>query len=172
MWDAILRFFGIRKKRAPIRNSWKNVQPKNYYRKGGRYYSVADDSLIEDIILLDILAGYYDEGHIEEYFETPEIGDVDSVDVTPTVDIWKEEPEEDILDMDVSDTPVVSVEEATNWKVEVPAEEYVEPATYTPDPEPEPETKRESYSAGYSDSSSSYDSGSSYDSSDSSSSYD
>ena len=164
MLNTILSWFGLGKKRPGTGPSGvpkytkKNVRPSQYYRRGGSYYSAADDSLIEDLLLIAILTEYYDDGMITESYAEPAVGDVDSVDTEPTIDIWKEEPEEDILDMDVSDTPVVSAEEASNWKVEVPAEEYVEPATYTPDPEP---TKSSSYSSGYSDSdsSSSYDSG-------------
>jgi hypothetical protein len=155
MWQAILRFFGLGKRPGtgpsgvPKFTPKKNLNPSQYYRRGGKFFSSVDDSLIEDLVLLDILMGYYEEGHIE---------DLGAYDVDAGFDPMRDnEPEVDILDMDVSDTPVAA---ATNWKIEVPAEEYVEPATYTPDPEP---VKQESYSSGssYASGSSDYDSGSS-----------
>ena len=154
MWQAILRFFGLGKRpgEGPSGVPKKNYNPKNYYRRGGNYYSVADDSLIEDLILIDILMGYYEEGHIQEVFEAPEAGDISNVDTSYEDRTEPEIGDVDILDVDVSDTPVVAVEGIDIWKDETPSE-----------PEPEP-VKQAIYSSGYSDSSSSYDSSDSYDS--------
>ena len=125
-------------KKAKARKAGTN--PKHYYRRGGSYYNVSDGSLIEDLLLLYVLT---------ELFSADEIGDYDSS-VTETITA---EPVEDLLDIDVSSTPVV---EAETFREPAPAYTPPEP-TYS---EPEPVRESSSYSSGSSDSSS-YDSGSS-----------
>ena len=159
MLNTILSWFGLGKKKPKYTK--KSVRPSQYYRRGGRFYSTEDNSLIEDLLLLEILMDYYHEGAITvtESFADPAVGDIDSVDiptledrVEPTVDIWKEEETEDILDMDVDTIPVERAE--TRESITERAADLIS----TPE-----STKSSSYSSGYSDSdsSSSYDSGSS-----------
>ena len=169
MIQAILNFFGIGKKeettqpltegstsaavkaqktssrpirppapaRPPIKKT--SIRAKNYYRRNGSYYSSSDDSLIEDLMLLVVLDELFNDGDIRESvsgnFTAPE---------TP-------EPVEDLLDVDVSDTPVATLD-----TVSTPEPTYV-----APEPTPEPEPVRESYSGGssYSSGSNDYDSG-------------
>ena len=108
------------------------TNPKNYYRRGGRYYSAEDDSLIEDLVLLYVLSELFSDNDIAQYND----GEFPSREVT-----------EDLLDVDVSSTPVV--------------EAVPEPSYSAPDPEPTRYDSGSSYSSGSSDSGSSYDSGSS-----------
>ncbi len=173
MIQAILNFFGLGKKeetsqpltegstlssvktqperpqppaRPPIKKT--SIRAKNYYRRKGNYYSSSDDSLIEDLMLLVVLNELFSDGDIREIDESIPYSVSEPVEDLPA---------DDLLDIDVSDTPVVeSVREEVNWSVDVPADNTPEAATYTP-------VRQESYSSGYSDSdsSSSYDSGSS-----------
>ena len=123
-------------KKAHARKAKTN--PKNYYRRGGRYYSVENDSLIEDLILIYVLSELFTEADVDQYND----GEFPEREVT-----------EDLLDVDVSSTPVV----------EAVPEPYVapEPAYTPPEPEPTRYDSGSSYSSGSSDSGSSYDSGSS-----------
>ena len=50
----------------PARPPTQKINARNYYRRGGRYYSIADNSLIEDAILLLELANLYGAGEIFE----------------------------------------------------------------------------------------------------------
>ena len=152
MWQAILRFFGFGKRpgtgpSVSPKFTKKNILPSNYYRRGGKYFAVNDDSLIEDLLLLAILEEYYDEGAIVESYPEPEVGDVNNVDTS--YDNGRTEPEVDILDIDVSDTPVEAAPKVDIW---LPVEDTTEP-----------ETRYSASSGGssYASGSSDYDSGSS-----------
>lgn len=123
-------------KKAQARKAKTN--PKNYYRRGGNYYSSENDSLIEDLMLLYVLSELFTENDIPQYNDGNFAANENTFDVNEINEV-----PEDLLDIDVRSTPVV---EATP-----------EPSYTAPEPEP----VRESYSSGYSDSSSSYDSGSS-----------
>lgn len=135
-----------KKKKPATKYTRSNVSAKKYYKRNGNYYDREDDSIIEDAILLVILMDMFDAGEIDDTvnMSAPE----------PT------EPEEDILDLDVSEMEVITSEES--YSAPEPVRE-----TYTPPvqesysaPEPVRESAGSSYSSG-SDSSSSYDSGSS-----------
>jgi len=161
-WQTVKEFFGFDNSGVEQTTSQSNLKPirppaagrppikkasvrgSNYYRRRDKYYSAVDDSLIEDVLLLVVLAELYSDGDINEYEGETTLEEV----------VANEEPVEDLLDIDVSDTPVTKAE---NWKVDVPAEEYVAPATYEPEPVRESVSAGSSYSAGSSD----YDSGSS-----------
>lgn len=107
---------------APARIKKTALQSKNYYRRNGKFYSSLDDGLIEDVLLLLAIQELFDDGDIHEYADT-----VEETDIT-----------EDLLDVDVSDTPVFAVE-----SIPTP-----EPSHWN---EPAP-VRQESYSSGYSDS--------------------
>ena len=165
MWNYILTLFGFGKSatpavasrpaaRTPVQVTKKSTLRGKYYRRGSEYYSCADDSLIEDILLIGLLTEMYDEGDINEY--ESEI-DVDAAE--ETLDPIAEAPEE-LLDIDVSETPVVEGHwntPPTEWKVEVPAE----PEPVAPKFESEPEPTRYDSGSSYASGSSDYDSGSS-----------
>lgn len=122
-----------RKRHAPQKQSItkSSVNAKKYYKRGGRFYSTDDDCLIEDVLMLVVLAELFDDGDI----------------VDMDVAVESTAPPEDLLDIDVSETPVV----------EAPSYTPPEPS-YTPEPEP---VKQDSYSSGssYGSGSSDYDSG-------------
>ena len=120
-------------KKAQVRKAKTN--PKNYYRRGGRYYSTTDDSLIEDLMLLYILSELFSEDEVAQYND----GEFPAREVT-----------EDLQDIDVSSTPVVAVETISTAK----------PSYTPPEPEPTRYDSGSSYSSGSSDYGSS-DSGSS-----------
>lgn len=124
-------------KKAQARKARTN--PRNYYRRGGKYYSLMDDSLIEDILLLYVLTDLFSDNDVPDYNEV-EMARAVEPEIT-------EEPVEDLLDIDVSETPVVE------------AETYSAPEpTYS---EPEPVRESSSFSSGSSYSSGSSDYGSS-----------
>jgi hypothetical protein len=157
MWNFILTLFGLGKSgtpavasrppsRTPVQVTKKSTLRGKYYRRGNEYYSCDDDSLIEDILLIGLLTEMYDEGDINEYE-----GEIDVY-----ADPVTEAPEENLLDMDVSSTPVEAVPE-TEWKIEVPADVEPTPPTFEPEPEPTRYSSGSSFASGSSD----YDSGSS-----------
>lgn len=125
-----------RKRHAPQKRTVtkSSVNAKKYYKRGGSFYSIDDDCLIEDVLMLVVLAELFDDG------------DITDMDVS--------ESTEDLLDIDVSETPVV---DSTEWKVEVPAE----PEPIAPKFESEPEPTRYDSGSSYASGSSDYDSGSS-----------
>ena len=142
-WLRVIEPVTVRQPQISLKKALQRkakTNPKNYYKRNGNYYSAEDDSLLEDLMLLYVLSQLFAEGAVPEYND----GNFAANENTFDVNVINEVPE-DLLDVDVSSTPVVDVNAA------------IEP-TYTP-----PEPVRESYSSGYSDSSSSssYDSGSS-----------
>ena len=174
MIQAILNFFGIGKKAEPVVDevitrpvqaapdaqviqpvttrqpqiSLKKAQtrklrtnPKMYYRRGGSYYGVEDDCLIEDLVLLYVLSELFTDSDLQTFEEMEQFA---AEEAAAQADA---EPVEDLLDVDVSETPVV----------EAPSYTPPEPS-YTPEPEP---VKQDSYSSGdsYGSGSSDYDSG-------------
>ena len=140
--EPVTRQPQISLKKAQARKVKTN--PKHYYRRGGNYYSTEDDSLIEDLMLLYVLSELFTDNDVPQYNDGNFAANENTFDVNQVNEV-----PEDLLDIDVSSTPVVE-----------PATSYTPPEpTYTP---PEPEPVRESYSSySDSDSSSSYDSGSS-----------
>jgi len=123
------------------------VRAKRYYKNNGRFYDREGDSIVEDAMLLVILIDMFDNGEID-----------DSNNFTA--------PEEDILDMDVSD---IEVEASTPDITYEARNDHIAPTPtpITPEREPEPSysepERTSSYSSGSSDSGSSYDSGGSDD---------
>lgn len=111
----------------PIRKS--SLRAGNYYRRNGRFYSSIDGGLIEDVLMLVAIQELFDDGDIREYDETVQEYNV------PETNTFNGET--DLLDVDVSDTPVVAAE-----PIRTP-----EPSHWN---EPEP-VRQESYSSGYSD---------------------
>ena len=141
--EPVTRKTQISLKKAQARKAKTN--PKNYYRRGGNYYSCDDDSLIEDLMLLYVLSELFTEDDVPQYNDGNFAANENTFDVNKINEV-----PEDLLDVDVSSTPVVAA---------------VPEPSYTPPPAPEPEPSRydsgSSYSSGSSDSGSSYDSGSS-----------
>jgi hypothetical protein len=122
----------------------ERMNAKNYYKRNGRYYNADDDSIITDIMVLYVLTELFRDNEIQT-FEQYQASEIEAV-------------EEDLLDVDVSDTPVV---DSTEWKVEVPAEPEPTYPKFESTPEPEPEPTRYSSGSSYGSGSSDYDSGSS-----------
>ncbi len=117
----------------------KNVDRTKYYRKNGNFYSIDDDSLIDDLLMLAILV---------EMFNEPDYV-----------------PQEDVVVIDDSAAEAAAIDASVERESKVVvAPEYVAPEpSYTPEP-----TRSYATGSDYSssDSSSSYDSGGSDSSSD------
>jgi len=125
--------------RAAARVRRTQTNPRQYYRRGGNYYNVDDDSLIEDLILLYVLSELFSEADVPEFNDTVQEYNVPETNIFNGETDVVEAQAEDLLDVDVSETPVVDI--------------------FVPEPEPVRESVGSSYSSGYSDSSSSDDSG-------------
>ena len=142
---------------APVRYTRENVNRSNYYRRNGNFYSVDDDSLIEDLILLALLTDIFDEP-----LEAGEISvEVDIVEATDSVEI------DDSVEADIAaiDAAVEEVRETRHWNEPEP---YVAPEPVrTPEPsysEPEPDRSYGGGGSSYDGGGSSYDGGGSSDS--------
>ncbi len=82
MWNKIKQWFGFGKKKESIKvpqspppaptiktradisstnYNRNNVSRTNYYRRNGRFYSNADDSLIENLMLVAVLTEMFDD---------------------------------------------------------------------------------------------------------------
>ena len=139
------------------RHTRKNVVKSKYYRRGGDYYDIEDDSLIMDLALVVILSEMFTAEEDWDFVETPEdavvAGVVEAYDSDEIAIAAAEvEPETTVSDIDAA---------------------VAEVAASIPDPAPVVDTEPtyNSYSGG--SSSSTYSGGSSYSGgSDSSSSYD
>lgn len=112
----------------------KNVDRRKYYRRNGNFYSYADDSLVEDLLMMAILVEMFDE---PDYIPQDDSAVVESV-------------ADSVAEIDAA---VEQVRETTS----APEVTYSEPTPYrVPDPTPD-------YSSSSSDDYSSSDSSSSYD---------
>jgi len=134
--------------RPPMKKT--SIRARNYYKRRGNYYSSSDDSLIEDLMLLVVLDELFSDGDIREREDETAVEEA--------------APVEDLLDVDVSDTPVATLDTVETGN----SGNYTAPETPVPVSTPEPEPVRESVSSGsgssYSSGSSDYDSGGSDDS--------
>ena len=108
------------KTQARVRKTKTN--PRQYYRRGAHFYSVDDGSLIEDLVLLYVLSELFSEEDIQSYDE------MEAAALSASAQEEYEAPQEDLLDVDVSETPVVDI--------------------FVPEPEPVRESVGTSYSSG------------------------
>ena len=146
--EPVTRHEPISVKKALARKA--KVNPSHYYKRGGKYYRFVDDCPVDDLddfVLMYILSELFLEDEIGDYDATVLAYNEDSIAANEnTFDVNRvNEVPEDLLDIDVSSTPVVAAPEPS----------------YTPPPAPEPEPEPTRYDSGSSYSSGSSDYGSS-----------